>query len=168
MWGLFLRSWNGGSFFSEEGLTQTPDINVYTDASGASGYGAYYHPEWFIGHWELCQLLCNKEISKAYQELFPIVLAALLWGAHWLCKHILVMCDNEGTVTVINSCTSKSPVMANLLRHLVLCSMQCNFLVRAKHLPGRNNPITDALSRNQVQCFSPTPIPEELLTKLRH
>ena len=163
-------------FLSEDELTQAPNINFYTDASGTSGYGAYYHPEWFRGDWEPCQLLCNKGISIAYQELFPIVLAALLWGAHWSRKRILVLCDNEGTVTVINSGTSKSPVMANLLRHLVLCSMQCNFLVRAKHLPGRNNPIADALSRNQVQRFRrlapnahllPTPIPEELLTKLR-
>ena len=176
MWGLFLRSWNGRTFFLEDELTQAPDINFYTDASGTSGYGGYYHPEWFRGAWEPCQLLCNKGISIAYQELFPIVLAALLWGAHWSRKHILVLCDNEGTVTVINSGTSKSPVMANLLRHLVLCSMQCNFLVRAKHLPGRNNPIADALSCNQVQRFRrlapnahllPTPIPEELLTKLR-
>ena len=47
IWGLFLCSWNGRSFFSEEELTQTPDINFYIDASGTSGYGAYYHPEWF-------------------------------------------------------------------------------------------------------------------------
>ena len=174
MWGLFLHLWNGRSFLSEEKLTQAPDINFYPDALGTSGYGAYYHPEWFRGDWEPCQLLCNKGISIVYQELFPSVLAALLWGAHWSCKHILVLCDNEGTVAAIYSGTSKCPVMANLLRHLVLCSMQYNFPARAKHLPGKNNPVADILSRNQVQHFQrlatnanplPTPIPEELLTK---
>ena len=160
MRGLFLRSWNGRSYFLEEDLTQAPDIDFYNDASGTSGYGAYYHTKWFMGDWEPCQLL----------------LAALLWGTHWSCERILVLCDNEDAVGVINSGTSKCPVKANLLRRLILCSMQCNFLVRAKHLPGKNNPIADALSRNQVQCFRrlapnasplPTPIPEELLTKLR-
>ena len=133
-------------------------------------------PEWFRGDWEPCQFLRNKGISITYQELFPIVLAALLWGAHWSSKRILVLCDNEGTVAVINSRTSKCSVMVNLLHHLVLCSMPSNFLVRANHLPGKNNPIADALSHNHIQHFRrlapnanplPTPIPEELLTKLR-
>ena len=104
---LFLCLWNGCSFFLDEDLTQASDINFYTGASGTSGYGAYYHPKWFRLDWEPCQHLCNKGISITYQELFPIVLAALVWGAHWSCKRILVLCDNKGTVAVINSGTSK-------------------------------------------------------------
>ena len=75
---------------------------------------------------------------------------------------------------------SKSSLMAQLLRRLILSCMKGNFLFRAKHLPGINNPIADALSRNQVlrfkdlaleACPKPTPIhvhvPPELLVKLR-
>ena len=93
---------------------------------------------------------------------------------NWACKQILVFCDNEGTISAINSGTSKSPLMVQLLRHLILSCMKGNFIFRAKHLPGVNNPITDALSCNQVLCFRdlapeacPTPIPSELLVKLR-
>ena len=41
----------------------------------------------------------------------------------------------------------------DLVRFLVLISMKHNFLVRARHVPGVNNEIADALSRFQVQRF---------------
>ena len=104
------------------------------------------------------------------------MLAAMLWGDNWACKRILIFCDNEGIVLAINSGTSRSPLMAQLLRHLILSCMKGNFVFRAKHLPGVNNPIADALSRSQVlrfrglaleACPKPTPIPPELLVTLR-
>ena len=41
----------------------------------------------------------------------------------------------------------------DLVRFLVLISMKHNFLVRARHVPGANNEIADALSRFQAQRF---------------
>ena len=177
MWELFLQDWNGRSFFLEEQLTMAPDLHFHTDASGTLGYGGYYHPQWFRGDWDPDQLLGAPGISISYQELFPIVLAAFIWGSEWSRKQILVFCDNEGTVTAINSGTSKSSRMAKLLRHLVLQSMCCNCLFRAKHVAGKHNSIADALSRNQVQRFRqlaphanpyPVIISKELLLKLKN
>ena len=76
-----------------------------------------------------------------------------------------------------NSGTSKSSRMAKLLRHLILQSMSCNCLFRAKHVAGKHNSIADALSRNQVQRFRqlaphanpyPVTISKELLLKLKN
>jgi len=41
----------------------------------------------------------------------------------------------------------------DLVHFLLLISMKHNFLVRARHVPGVNNEIADALSRFQVQRF---------------
>ena len=41
----------------------------------------------------------------------------------------------------------------DLVRPLVLLSMQHNFVVRARHVPGVSNAIADALSRIQMQRF---------------
>ena len=60
-----------------------------------------------------------------------------------------------------------------LVRKLVLLSMQHNFLVRARHVPGASNEVADALSRFQMQRFralapdadqSPCIIPPSLMT----
>ena len=80
MWESFLHSWNGRSFFLQDELTAAPDLRFYTDTFGTLGFGAYFHPEWFRGDWDPSQQLSNTGISICYQELFPIVLAAMLWG----------------------------------------------------------------------------------------
>ena len=102
MWSIFLQNWNGRSFFLEDQLTSAADLSLYTDASGAHGYGAYYQGQWFRGDWVQGQRLgVDKGTSIAYQELFPIVLAASIWGHTWQKKRILFYCDNEATVSAI-------------------------------------------------------------------
>ena len=51
-WRLFLPRWNGTSFLYP-GITATPNITVYSDASGSWEYGAWCEPEmhWFQGAW---------------------------------------------------------------------------------------------------------------------
>ena len=64
----------------------------------------------------------------------------------------------------------------DLVRRLVLLSMQHNFVFRARHVPGVSNEIADALSRFQMQRFqalapdadqSPCIIPPSLMNPLR-
>ncbi|KAL9974355.1 hypothetical protein ACROYT_G011379 [Oculina patagonica] len=52
MWKTFLSTWNGRSFFLDTAVTPTPDLEMYTDASGPAFQGigppcrppALYHP----------------------------------------------------------------------------------------------------------------------------
>ena len=68
IWTEFLWHWNGKSFFLEDHLTAALDFELYTNAHG---YGAREKD------WEHSQLLrLNSKTSIAYQELFPIVVAA--------------------------------------------------------------------------------------------
>ena len=115
MWSHFSQHWNGKSFFMEDHYTDAPDLCLHTDASGAHGYGAYFQGHWFRGDWTLGQkLVTNNDTSIAYQELFPIVLAASVWGHACSQKRILFFCDNKATVTAINKGTSRSPLMAKI------------------------------------------------------
>ena len=40
-----------------------------------------------------------------------------------------------------------------LLRELFLCAARFKFIVMAKHVPGKENAITDSLSRFNMQVF---------------
>ena len=99
------------------------------------------------------KLVTNNDTSIAYQELFPIVLAASVWDHIWSQKRIMFYCDNEATVTAINKGTSRSPLMAKLLRKLTLCSILGALVIRASNVPVKINHISDALSHNQVSKF---------------
>ena len=174
MWKVFLSKWNGRFLFLESNATPTPDLELYTDAAGSVGFGGYFQGKWFQGHWPPHMLL-NREwgISIEWQELFPIVVACAIWHPLFRGKRLQFWCDNESVVAIINSGHSKAPLIMELVRKLVLLSMEHNFLVRARHVPGVSNEIADALSRFQMQRFwalapdadqIPCTIPPSLMT----
>jgi hypothetical protein len=148
IWRSFLQSWNGKSFFLSKEVW-CDEAQFSTDASGDLGHGGYFKGAWFSEPWPKEYL----RWSIAAKELYPIVLAAQLWGERWKGLRVLVNCDNEPTVAAINKGYSKKVVMGNLLRVLIYLSMLYNFYLRARHIPGKLNRRSDLLSRLQVRKF---------------
>jgi hypothetical protein len=70
-----------------------------------------------------------------------------MWGNQWLGKRIIVKCDNEASVIVMNSGRSKDPFMQACLRELAFVSARYQVEVRGEHVAGISNRIPDALSR---------------------
>ncbi|VDI32332.1 Hypothetical predicted protein [Mytilus galloprovincialis] len=89
----------------------------------------------------------------AFLELYPIVVAAVLWGKEWCGKRILFYCDNLATVHIIAKGRSKETNIMKLMRKLTMCAATYNFAVYSEHLPGKSNVIADALSRLQMNKF---------------
>ena len=59
---------------------QLVDVEVFSDASGSWGCGAYSGSQWF-------QLAWSSNATKkhiAVKELILVVLAAAVWGKHWM------------------------------------------------------------------------------------
>ena len=164
VWQDFLNTYNGKSLLLPEKWTTSPSIDLYTDASGALGYGAVFGSQWFSAAW-------NSEWrgqSIELLEFYPICLAVELWGSHLADRCVAFYTDNKGLVSVINNQTSRSPQVMFLMRRLVLVCLQYNILFQARHVSGVDNTWADMLSRLQVQAFraaapwaqpSPTPVP---------
>lgn len=154
MWGIFLQGWNGVSLFLDPNPTSSLELQLFTDASGAIGFGGFFHNAWFQGKWEPHQQINkSKGISIDWQEYFPIVIACELWGAQWANKRITFRCDNTAVVAILNSKSSKAPRIMDLVRHLTLLTLIHNFSFTAQHVPGSSNKIADALSRFQMERF---------------
>ena len=102
-WLEFFQSWNGYSFLLSPHWAPIPDLHVSSDAAGSVGYGAILGREWFAGRWSPLQL----PLSIAYKELFPIFLAASLWGHQWSAKRVEFCSDNTAVVEVLRSGTSR-------------------------------------------------------------
>lgn len=142
-------------------------VEVTSNMSGALGFGAYYNNEWFSGAWVPSQ----SQLSIAYKELFPVLVASHVWGSQWFRCHILFRPDNQAVVHIVLSRTSKVPCIMQLLRLLLLAAALFNFTFTALHIPGIHNSIADALSRFHWQDFRrlapeaqlhPTPVPQQL------
>ena len=92
--------------------------------------------------------------SIAYKELFPIVIAARIWGGLWGQRSVCFRCDNLAVVTILNSRTSKdSLLIMHLLRNLLMSAAYFGFTFCAQHVPGMENKIADALSGFKWQSF---------------
>jgi len=171
MWLKFLDNFNGVSSLLDKQWCFSSQIHLYTDASGALGFSAYYDGRWTQGAWGSHFLAERRAQNIAFLELFPICVALSIWGHELRSKRIILHCDNMGIVQVVNKQTAKCPRIMSLLRFLVLKCLQCNILFRAEHIPGHKNSISDALSRFQMLKFRTlapqaedkmTPFPEQL------
>ena len=154
MWKMFLQQWNGVSFFHDINITTAADMELYTDASSTLGFGGFFQGSWFYDKWPAdLPVEYDHELSMAFRELYPIVIAAMLWGHLWSAKRIKFYCDNLGTVQIIRKGRSKVNNIMKLMRQLTWCSVKNNFCIYAEHVPGVENIIADSLSRFQIDRF---------------
>lgn len=170
-WREFFHSWDGLSFLLSPQWSPLPEFHVSSDAAGAVGYGAIFDTEWFAGGWSPAQ----EPLSIAYKELFPVVIAASLWGHRWATKRVEFWSDNTAVVDVLRSGTSRDPNLMVLLRHLSFTAARYSFAFSGSHRAGKSNSIADALSRFEFQRFhllaphaapSAIPVPPSLLAQL--
>ena len=176
-WSIFLAPLNGVALRRE--LEQScANFSFASDAAGAIGCGAIWSPYWFQFKWTESfgnRLLPLKEDSILFQELLPIVFACAVWGGMWQNSSVRVFCDNQGAVSVVNSGYSKIAQIMHLLRCLFFIRARFNFHLEAVHIPGAQNNLADAISRDKLELlFSQVPttrssrvwLPRELVSLL--
>ena len=169
-WYAFVEPWNGVSMLRQANIA-SPDHEIWSDASGSWGAGAFWKSEWFQLQW--APSLLDEQI--AIKELIPIVIATTLWGSQWHGTTVRANCDNEAVVAVIKSGYSREPFISHLLRCIFFFSAKYDFTLTAAHIPGRLNTLADAISRNNAPYFvssypqanqQPTEVPQEFVNKL--
>lgn len=162
-WATFIQSWNGVSVMELYGQ-QASEVHFATDASGQFGCGAVWAPAWFQIKWSDTSRgsyvkLENESIT--FKELLPIVVAGIIWGPAWHGKTVTVHCDNQGAVSVVNSGYSRVPEIMHLLRCLFFIRATFQFTLWAVYLPGRENALADAISRDNLSVLF-TQVPQSV------
>ena len=145
---------------------QTHAVHIWTDASGVYGCRAldlassrWIQLEWPIGFSD--KLLHLRGESITLKELLPIVLACAVWGYKFQNTCVIVHCDNLGTVTLVNSGYSRVSQIMQLLRCLFFIKAYFHIDLVAVHIPGVENSLADAISRNNLSLLY-TQVPETL------
>ena len=149
------------------------ELDMYSDASGnfSLGFGAYCGPEWMFGQWDA--KVCNEhQLSIEYLELFAVLAGVLKWIKLFANKRIILFCDNEAVVKMINNSSSSCKKCMVLLRMLVAEGIIRNVRIFARHVRTNHNGKADALSRLDFKRFwrlagnmmneVPSSIPQEI------
>ena len=149
-WHAFLGTWNGVSLL--RGVrASSPDVDVWSDASGSWGCGAFWRSLWLQVPWVTGQPIA--EASIAAKEFLPILLAGLVWGEMWRGCTVRCNCDNQAVVCIINQRYARDPVLAHMLRCLFFICALHQFEIVAEHTPGCENIAADAISRDNLPLF---------------
>ncbi|XP_074539253.1 uncharacterized protein LOC141800545 [Halichoeres trimaculatus] len=165
-WSELLDQWNGISFFYDDIVHSSDAIQFFTDAAPSVGFGGFYQGQWFADHWP--PSFSELDFSSALYEIYPIAVACHVWGHLWHRKRIAVLCDNQAVVEIINKGRSSSCAIMPFMRRITWLSVNLNFIITARHVPGQFNAIADSLSRFKFQVFrnlcpdantQPTPVP---------
>ena len=77
VWQEFLEQFNGKSFFVDDIFLTGNYLQLFTDAAGCMSVCG---PECFFGKWPLSWLALNIRVL----ELYPIMIAAEIWGKAWM------------------------------------------------------------------------------------
>ena len=158
-WATFLETWNGISMLTD----QPAAVHCWTDASGQFGCGGWVPVTgaWFQLQWPpggAGEGVRLREESIALKELLPIVIAGAVWGPGWRKARITVHCDNLGVVALVNSGYSRVPQIMHILRCLFFIRAHFQFSLHAVHVPGVENSLADAISRDNLHLlFSQVP-----------
>ncbi|KAJ1138211.1 hypothetical protein NDU88_004602 [Pleurodeles waltl] len=145
MWATFLESFNGIPLRVWRDCEW--DVQLFSDAAESSGFGLYWEGRWCAEEWP--SEWKNGGHSTAFLELFPLIVAVCLWGSELWHSRVLFHVDNLAVVQMVNRQSAREARVLQLMHIFVLQCLRNEIFFRARHVPGVNNDIADALSRSQ-------------------
>ena len=89
----------------------------------------------------------NGKGGIVHFEMLNILLALRLWSHHFSHSHVIIYCDNEAVVQVIQTGKSKDMFLNQTLRNIWLLCSSWDIDLELRHILGHNNSIADHLSR---------------------
>ena len=134
----FAPKFNGSSYFNNAHV----HAKIELDAS-LEGLGAYFKDQIYTiplargyNHFHIVQL-----------EMLNVLVAVRVWANEWRGKTIVIACDNQAVVSVINTGKTKDVVLATIARNIAMEVALADINLRLIHILGKNNIIADSLSR---------------------
>ena len=138
--------------FSEE--VQATPLMFASDSSRNKrlGFGAVFENHWLVGTWGE-QFILEQEPSIAYLELFALTAVILSWGHRLKDRRVIILCDNQSVVAMVNNLTSKCVQCMKLIRLITLNQVINNSRFFIQFIRSRENVLPDALSRLDFTRF---------------
>lgn len=142
-WKKFLPLYNGVSMMLIEEWSK-PD-EIFSSDACMTGCGGMFKEHFF--HVEFPDAIVNEQLHINALEMLTVVVCLKLWGTKLRGKRIIIKCDNQVTVTVINTGKSRNQFLQSCLREICFVAAINEFELRAVHIAGVDNRLADMLSR---------------------
>jgi hypothetical protein len=145
-WQSFLIDFNGVSVIPNMAWV-TPDTHFSTDSS-LKACGGWCGNQYFSRKFPVSVTQAHSHINSL--ELITVMVALKIWAPQLANSRFLIYCDNEASVMVMNAGRTKDPLMLRIIREIAFLGASYNFQIRAIHVKGVDNRLSDILSRAPV------------------
>ena len=156
LWLYFLHHPTAYSrLFADFTISQCAEwIRFFTDASKnlKLGCGGWNETEWFMRQWH-AEFIIWENPSIAFLELFGVAAGVLLWIKKYQNSRVVINCDNQSVVNMINNSSSTCKNCLVLIRVITFECLIHNVKLYARFVPTDKNEIADALSRLKYSKF---------------
>ena len=134
----FLTRYNGTSIYNHAVVRDTVELDACLTGLGAVCGNYVYHLKIDRGYGNL---------NIVHLEMLNILLAFRAFGPQWVKKKLLIKCDNDAVVKVLNSGRTCDPFWGAYARNIWLQAALGDVDVKYVHVLGSNNQTADLLSR---------------------
>ena len=126
----------------------------YSDAAKRQdwGYGAFFDGQWLLGRWE-DNFIAEKDPSIEYLEPFALCAGIFTWSSQLMNCRIVIYCDNQAVMNMVNNLSSSYKNCMILLRLLVLNGLYNNRRIYVRFVKSKDNFLAYALSRGRLDLF---------------
>ena len=158
-------------FMDFDKVWNAEEIRMFSDASKNPllGFGSVCNDSWTYSQWD--REFMEVDPSIEFLELFAVVVGVINWIHRFSNKRIILFCDNQSVVGMINKTTSSCDNCLTLIRILVFQGLKHNIRIYAHYIESKANKAADFLSRLKLNKFfslseswdsQPSDIPEEI------
>ena len=153
----FLPLYNGVSMYAHVKSQSILELDACLTGLGGRWGNFVYHLPMERGF---------AKLDIVHLEMINIVMALHLFAHWWSGTRILIKCDNDAVVKVLNADKARDPFLGTCARNVWYISALADLDVQYEHILGRDNSVADLLSRwqfseqniSQLQQFIQNPV----------
>ena len=136
----FLDRYNGVSLYDHRSVDAVLELDACLTGLGGRFESFVYSLQIPRGY---------RDMNIVHLEMVNIVLAVKLFSKMWAHKKVLVRCDNQAVVSVLQSGRARDPFLGACARNVWYLAALNDIDLQYAHINGRDNRVADLLSRWQ-------------------
>ena len=134
----FLNNYNGVSIFDHKNFNQKLELDACLTGMGGVCGNYVYHLKIERGYGNL---------NIVHLEMLNILVALRIFGPQWAKQKLLIKCDNDAVVKVMNSGRTQDQFLGACARNIWFHSALLDIDIKYVHVLGSQNQTADLLSR---------------------
>ena len=134
----FLTKFNGTAFFDHRPIKALVELDACMTGMGGCWYSQVY---------SLPIEKNYKNFTIYHLEMLNLLVATRLWTDHWSSQKVVLFCDNQAVVSVLNNGRTKDRTLGAIARNIQMIAAIKDINLNVVHILGKNNTVADLLSR---------------------